>query len=77
MEVKLGLRITEVFMQSRQQSYIFKEFWRMYKLDKIKNNVVQKELNIFSVNGRIGDYRQNRLTHLNRMYAMWSKLAWV
>jgi hypothetical protein len=37
------------------------------RLDKIKYEDIQEGLNSYSVKGRIGDYREKRLTFLNRM----------
>lgn len=40
---------------------------RMYKLNKTKNEDIQKGLSIYSLNERAGVYREKWLTHLNRM----------
>jgi hypothetical protein len=37
------------------------------RIDKIKNRVIKKELNIYSVSGRIDDYIENQSHHLKKM----------
>jgi hypothetical protein len=54
----------EKCLNSNTENYIFRSVKMLTKLDKIKYEDIWKELNIYSVNGRINSYRKKWINHL-------------